>query len=32
MEMPDEHFCRNTDAKWTEVYFNIRKKAEKVLH
>ena len=30
--MPDEHSYRSTKAKWTEVYFNIKKKAGKVLH
>lgn len=30
MEMPDEHSYRNADAKRTEVYFNIRKRLEKV--
>lgn len=30
MEMPDEHSYRNADAKRTEVYFNIRRRLEKV--
>lgn len=28
--MPDEHSYRNADAKRTEVYFNIRRRLEKV--